>query len=238
MENQKAKEFLDIYNELDGYMRKSLNADTGTGHTQLINILSGKDKHFYAYEQDLKSFADLRNAIVHNKYSKEADPIAEPHEIIIRKYNELKNQIINPPKALSVAVRDIFTASLQDKAIDIMKIMHQKVYTHIPITENDLFVGVFSENVILSYLTEKEMTFIDKDTLIKDFLDFLPLEKHLSETFEFISRNKLLVDVQEIFQNSFKERKRLMVVYITENGKQTEKLLGMITPWDMFGSKN
>lgn len=38
-----------------------------------------------------------------------------------------------------------------------------------------------------------------------------------------------------MFQNSFKENKKLAVIFITENGKETESILGMITAWDLAG---
>ena len=237
MENQRSREFLTIYNEIDDYMRHLYGGeDDRIPHTELIRRLSEKNNLFYSYGQDLRSFADLRNAIVHNRYSKDADPIAEPHEIIVKRYRDIKDQLIHPPKVFSVTVNrsKIYSALLKDKAIDVMNIMHKKVYTHVPVLENGILVGVFSENVILSYLTKKEIALIDKDTLIKDFEEFLPIGKHLSEIFKFVSRDELLIDVQEMFQNSLKENKRLAVIYITENGKVDENILGMVTPWDMF----
>ena len=35
------------------------------------------------------------------------------------------------------------------------------------------------------------------------------------------------------FQDALKRRERLCMVFVTANGKQREKLLGIITAWDM-----
>ena len=74
--------------------------------------------------------------------------------------------------------------------------------------------------------------------LIEEFRDFIPLEKHTSEYFEFVGRNALLSDVENLFRIGLKARKRIAVVFITEKGKQSEKILGIITAWDIAGKQN
>lgn len=233
-------EFLEIYNDLDKYMRRMLNVDDFVGHTELTKRMGLKNKIFKRYKDDLSDFAMLRNAIVHNPDKKYAEPIAEPHDYILNKYKEISNRVKNPPIALNViAIKSeyIYTTNMNAVALDVMKEMNKNTYTHVPVVENERIIGVFSENSVFSYMVKKEDVLIEKDVKIKEFADFIPLEKHESEFFKFVPKNKLVIDIEEMFQKELDNRKRLSVVFITESGKPTEKILGLITAWDVAGYK-
>lgn len=233
-------QFIHIYNELDSFMRKELKAGDEADHSYMIHEMAKRDNRtFEIYGYELRLFARLRNAIIHNPYQKNAHPIAEPHKNILEKYEYIKNLVIHQPKALSIAVPGpkIFTATLDSSLHQIMKTMLDKAYTHVPVIENGMMIGVFSENTLFSYLSERKDIIITSDAIIRDLKEFISLEKHLNEYFEFISRDAPLLEVADIFRKGLKDLKRIAVVYITEHGKQLEKPLGMITVWDLAGAR-
>jgi len=119
--------------------------------------------------------------------------------------------------------------------MEIMHEMNKNNFTHVPIMENGIMVGVFSENVIFSFLVKNEIALIEKNKKISEFVEFLPLDGHPGEYFHFIPRNSLIIDVQNIFKNQLAGNKRLGALYITENGNQNEIILGMLTAWDIVG---
>ena len=71
---------------------------------------------------------------------------------------------------------------------------------------------------------------------INDFGDLLKLSNHSNEYYEFAPKDALYTEILERFDSNYgKRQKRLVLVFITENGKSTEKLQGLITPWDILG---
>ena len=46
-------------------------------------------------------------------------------------------------------------------------------------------------------------------------------------------RKATVADVEELFAEEIKDQKRLAAVFITETGKAGEKILGLVTPWDL-----
>jgi len=235
-----SEKFLAIYNELDDYMRKELKEDTYVGHTDLIYKMARKGNNvFKCYGEDLKKYARLRNAIVHNPEKRISDPLAEPHEIIVSKYQDLLEKVLNPPLAInSIAVLkdDMYTTTLDANVLEIMKVMNKKTYTHVPIIEDGKLIGVFSENTIFSYITQKENVIIDDELKISDFIDFIPIHNHVSEIFVFVPRDITVIEIEDIFREEFENNKRISAIFITQNGKENEKLLGLITPWDVAGN--
>lgn len=235
MDNTDSEKFIALYNQLDAYMRNQLGADRYIDHSTLLREMSQKNKIFSDYLQDLRMFAEMRNMLIHNPYKKDADPLLYPHPYVTKKYAEIIELVLHPPKALSIAIPGavIFTATLDSSIQELMNIMVKKNYTHIPIIKDDVMIGVFSENTLLSYFVANREGIILKDATVKDFYEFIPLEKHMNEYFEFVSRSTLMSEIEEIFHKGVMDTKRIAVVYITESGKNTEKILGMITPWDL-----
>jgi len=235
-----AEEFLNIYNELDAIMRKWLNCGENVSHMYIIDQLGQRRGPVGTHKEELKLYARLRNAIIHNPYSETIDPIAEPHVTIVKRYAELKEKILNPPKVLAIAVpaSKIYSTTMDDYALQIMRVMDKKVYTYVPVLDaNGQIVGVFSESAVFSYLVKNEVCKVGADTIIKEFEEVIPIESHASETFEFVTPKTTLAEVQDLFEHGLTERQRLGVVYVTDSGKRAGQLLGMITAWDLAGSQ-
>lgn len=231
-----AERFIVIYNEMDRYMRKRLDEDERISHTDLIRRMAKRSKVFSKHKDDLMLFARLRNSIVHNPYNNEMDPIAEPHDKALLRYKEVRDKVLNPPVALeTIAVRDknIYSVTREEAVFDVMNVMKENNYTHVPVVENGIMIGVFSESTIFSYMTQNESIAIKKDTKIEEFEEFLPIQKHDNEFFSFVHKDTLVIEVEELFQRRFQGKKRLCLVFITDTGKVKEKILGLITPWDI-----
>lgn len=233
-----AEQFIAIYNEIDDYMRIQLREKDTVSHTRLIGTMASKGYYvFRNYGKDLEQYAKLRNAIVHNPNSKQYNPIAEPHEIVVLKYQEIFDKVLNPPLALeklAIKRESIYTTTLHTNTLDVMKTMNSKTYTHVPVIVDEKLVGVFSENTLFSYIADKEVVFIDELT-INDFIDYLPIHDHVSEIFVFVPRTITVYEIEDIFRREFKDNKKISAIFITEKGREDEKLLGIITPWDIAG---
>lgn len=237
MENKYSRKFQEIYNKLDQHLRKQLEIDDYVSHIHVIKLASEKYSIINSVKDELIQFAQLRNAIVHNPDRKDAHPIAEPHQLIVDKYQIVLNQVLNPKKVSSIAVlkKDIYSTSLDDISINVMKMMNRKAYTHAPVLENDKVIGVFSENVVFSYLVKNEIAGADEKVKIEEFSEFLPLDSHPSEFFKFISMGTLVLDVKKLFEEELNKNKRLGAVFLTNNGRESGKLMGLLTAWDLAG---
>ena len=233
---QLADRFLTIYNIIDKEMRRLLAVDDNVNHAKLIADLVKLSPLFEEYEQDLRLFAKLRNAIVHNPYKSDADPIAEPHESAVDRYSDIKNIILNPPKALgtiAIPSSKIYSINLDENAFDVMEKMNSNVFTHVPVYDEKRLVGIFSENTLFSYVVTLSKVSWDKSLMIRDFSDILSLNYPKSECFIFAHKDSTIFDIKKIFKEYFCQNKRVAVVFITENGKADEDILGMITAWDI-----
>lgn len=232
-----AEKFIGIYNEIDRYMRKSLDEDERIGHVDLIKKMVKKSRVFAKNKDELMLFARLRNSIVHNPYNSEIDPIAEPHEKIVIKYKDIRDKVLDPARALdtiAVTGKKIYSVTEEEFVVDVMEIMKDNGYANVPVVDKEgMITGVFSENTVFSYIIENEGAQIRRSTKISEFMEFTPMERHESEFFVFVPKNSLVIEVEELFQKKLKGKKKLALVFITETGKVKEKILGLVTAWDI-----
>jgi len=230
--------FIKIYNQLDNFMRTSLEGDVKSSHVYLIDTLAKKSHLFKHYKNDLKEFAELRNAIVHNTHfcgNTYGDIIAEPHDVVVEMYEDLYDKVSLPKVAKDLYRRiddkSVMTATLDFKIIDIIKNMYNKTYTCVPIIENKKLVGVFSENVLLSLIAQKGIYDFNNIT-VNDIIQLTDIDSHYGEYFAFCKVKDNIFDLKELFQDKT-NKKRLEMVFVTGNGQRNEDIIGVISAWDL-----
>ncbi len=234
-----SQKFLAIYNELDDFMRHDLNAEHYVSHSDLIHKMIKKGNSvFDYYYQDLKSFARLRNAIVHNPDKKTADPIAEPHDDIVKQYQELLGKVVRPELALdslAIPMDKLYAVTLDTNVLKAMKIMNKHILSYLPIIEKYKLIGVFSDSTLFDYILRHQHTIIDANLIISDLGETIDIDNHISEAFIFTKKDTTVIEIEDIFRKGFKDNKRIAVVFITEDGTETGMLLGLVSAWEVAG---
>lgn len=234
-----AEQFIYIFNEIDSHLRKISRMDQTASHMFVIDQLAERNKLVRNHKDELKMFARLRNAIVHNPFGSEIDIIAEPHPDIVEKYRALKDQLMHPAMALAAAIppKRIYSTAMDANAREVMQVMVKRNFSYVPVLDSQNHIsGIFSENTVFLYLTRNEVCAVDDRTLINEFAEYLPLDQHVSEHFEFAGKDATLDDVRDLFEQRLAERERLGAVFITEKGRRDEAIMGMLTAWDIAGN--
>ncbi len=197
-----------------------------------IKELKNKHREPYYSQYDFIDFCrECRNRISHDGY--ENDFIFYGDEMI-KKLDEVIEEIKHPYKVYDKATKNIYSANLNDNVRKVMLEMINKNYTHIPVYNNNRLVGIFSEGVLFNYLYKNEIVEIDENTLFSDIIDFISLNNS-KEIIKFVDRNKLYDDVCLEFIHEFKKGSKLSCVLVTQNGKEQEKVIGILTAWDILG---
>lgn len=205
----------------------------------LIEKLSKKDTYIERKKDEIDMIRKIRNLNAHNR-GENHKYIVYPSPEINNKLEKIINEIKNPPMIYNTSIcikrKDIYSKNLDDRIYDTIRIMSEKMYTHIPILENEKLVGIFSESTLLDIVKNDNKIVIDEKTNFSNIKNYLKIENHSMEDFQFISKTKNLYDVEKIFKNYFSRNKRIGCIFITDNGKSTENILGMLTAWDILGN--
>ena len=183
----------------------------------------------------------MRNALVHEYEGKKRE-VGTPTAWTINRLKKLIKAIKKPPKALDIAVRKshIYFCYLNSQVSEVLKQMAKNTYTHVPVLdEKEKFVGVFSESSVVAWLglSWRERALRLQDVKIKDLLPYI--KKPINDFWEFIPRDMDVYSIKEKFHTATlrkvgKTFQRLGVLFVTEHGRPDEKIIGLITAWDLY----
>lgn len=234
--NKKTETFIKLFNQLEKLLElKTGKYDFESFNTKLNNLCEKFPLYRY-FKQDLEQINKIRNAIVHEYIETE---LAIPSNWTIKKLEEIIQAIKRPPTALAIATpeKNIFSCNLNSLISEVIKKMAKSTYTHVPVIDNGKFIGVFSESSLVTWLGGKAEKggFILEETKIRDIISFI---KPINDFWEFIPRNMNVYEIREKFYQATLEKigktfKRLGVLFVTQNGRENEKIIGLVTAWDL-----
>lgn len=226
MKKQITKDFLNLYSQWEQYLKSRYGKkDMYSLSKNFLSDEKDRCKKEGISENHLLGLVNIRNAYAHSSELLE-----------ITKYaNVLLRRLINifVKKALDIATpkNKIYSANLNTKVFKVMRQMAEHLYTHVPIISGNKFYGVFSENTILKIMISKTEI---KNLRIKDVLKIIKkTEEESTDAYRFLPIESSFYDVYQLFQEYIDHGKRLGVVFLTENGKESGNICGLITAWDL-----
>lgn len=227
--------FLTAFDQLDAVMREHLGRGPGDAHAGVLEAFATKNSVVRRERTTLRRCAELRNLLQHAPDRARFDPFATPNEKLVERYEEIVRAVVNEPRAgeRSVARSKLFVATLSDPVVATMETMAVRGYSQVPVLDDERIIGVFSESTPFAIVAETKELLLDRSWKLDDIRKHLAIDRQINERFEFIARAARWTSVEELFTEMREQGRRLGAVFVTENGKPNERLLGMITPWDL-----
>lgn len=216
--------YIEKFQELEDILTKGTNKS-------FSDVLEEKKIKIIQEEYSfLKSCKNIRNILSHNNQTS----LIIPTEDLINRVEKIIN--ILKKTVFDISIKEIYTKKMSDNLLLTLKDMREKIFTHVPILDDDEnIVGVLSESSVFNYIAKETEIVLELGLLkISDISSELSLERE-NESFIFVPRKMKVVELKNKFSAKFLDKERLGAVFITENGKSTEKLLGIITSWDICG---
>ena len=221
--------FIEKYKNLEQIIRTEYSLDASISLDSAID----NDYRLKKDRKDLRLLRDIRNLLQHQEKIKGKyiiEPIPETLELLDNLIIKFKNK----QRCIDYCIKkqNICYRKFNDNISDAIIEMNMNSYTHIPILDNDVVQGIFNENSIFNYLADNKI--IEIDGTFEDIANYLSLNARKNEEYKFIDKNYKVEKLKQDIEDAKKRNKRLDIAFITENGKQTEKLLGLITIWDII----
>ena len=220
-----------LYNELDDLLRKKYHLDMNASgvyfHESNVDPQTAGNLHM---------LRELRNYIVHEKRPNTIDACTVTNDSILY-LQKMIDKVKKPKRAIDVCVpkEQVLFATLTSTIQPLMAKMLERNISHVPVLDaNGLVYGVFSGATMFAYIASQDAITVQKTTIMKQFNDFLPIHKHIGERYWFIAKNAPIEDVIALFGKTMKDGKKLKMLFVTENGKPEERILGLITPWNIL----
>ncbi|PIC63212.1 hypothetical protein CSV79_12780 [Sporosarcina sp. P13] len=225
-----SERFLVAYNRIDKSLMKITDLPSHLSFAKKVD----KAKHQHAliahYEDDLKEFGSLRNAIVHNRTGLDY-AIAEPHDVIVETIELIEKKLSHPVTVKELFERKVHTLQADESLAAGLKIVREKNFNQLPIYQKGKFIGLITANGIMNWLAGQENENISRE--IPTLLDIYNHEKR-KKTYRFVKSTMSVYEAEGYFRKSIISGNRLEALLITEQGGKDEKLIGIITPLDLL----
>ncbi len=222
--------FLEKYRELENIVRTEFSLSVDESAVSYLERHSA----YRSIRAELAYCREVRNLLIHNPRVHNAYAV-EPSEGMISLLEATIQRVKKPLRAMDIAVgiEQIYWRTIDDFVLPVMIVMNEKSISHIPILENGIVKGVFSDNTIMEYLLDETIIEAAGNMRFSDLKKYLPMETHKSDSFRFIARDKLVAEINDIFADAVAKSDRIGLLFVTAHGRKTEKLLGIITAWDL-----
>jgi CBS domain-containing protein len=195
-----------------------------------------KRSEFKDIRYELNYCREVRNLLQHNQKLDEEFAV-QPGEKMIELLDMVIERIKNPVRCCDVAIpfNDLVWRSMDDMVMPTIKLMNDRNISHVPILKDRRVVGDFSANCVFPFLLGAEDCHIDSSTRFRDLNKYLVLDAHPSETFKFIPYDEKLSYAEKLYEENYDNHDRIGLIFLTQNGKPDERLLGILTSWLILG---
>lgn len=231
--NRRTQEFLDLYKQMEDALEDKYR--NSRRHYSSVVFEFSKDYESAPVRDQLDVCREIRNLLTHNP-NLGGEPVVQPSKSVVQAMREVLEFVRRPPLAIEFATKGdrVMKAALNQKVLRVMEIMDKNGFSHIPVMRDGQFSGVFSVGSMFRYLLKNGGKGITPETTIGDLGKQIDVREHM-ENYAFVSKDESYIAVRKIFERVRGRNQRISVVFVTETGAQSERLLGMLTPWDVLG---
>ncbi|MCQ2556337.1 MAG: CBS domain-containing protein, partial [Clostridia bacterium] len=160
---------------------------------------------------------------------------AEPHDDIVKQIENLAELISKPPHAIDrVGNKEVITIAVDVKISVVMELMARTGYSNLPVYEDNKLLGVINARKLLNVLGNKVAEGVNLQEYIENtsVVDVVSLMG--DDYFFVIADENLTIDAA---MNYFENNRKLMIILLTKDGKESGKPLGIISHADIIDMK-
>ncbi|MGB4406049.1 MAG: hypothetical protein WBI82_04220 [Sphaerochaeta sp.] len=215
-----ASEFLQIFTRLENWMKERVEKKGYMDFPSMIANLEGSCRQIHSNSIFLNKMGKLRNLIVH-----ENPALAEPSKEVICKFGKIVESIMMPPKLVQYCTINPAFVSKSKFLPEVLRHMLKHDFSQVIVQDEGEYRLLSREGVSKWVEANIDNEFaIITGTKVSEVLAY-----EEKTNCEYVSRS---TDVFAFIDIIGSPKKRVQAVIVTENGKVTEKPIGIATIWD------
>ena len=234
MGNDRVDEFLDLYKQLEQSLKINYFSDSGRYESVVARFENSSASG--DLKDEIGSIREIRNLLQHHP-KVGGQYIVEPSDSIMDALRKAIRRASHPKLAIDFGVPEqrIFKTTLESGLMRVIRVMQERGFSHVPVIEEGKLYGVLSAYSVFEFIAQQGVAILTDTTKVKAMCDYLPVGKHKNEYYLFMPKTATFTDADKAFEKRDNRGRRLVVIFITETGKQDEPILAMLTPWSVVG---
>jgi hypothetical protein len=226
----RAEEFIQLFNRVENFLSQLVRPEKFKPFSQLVDAASALSAAVRASSGDLKQFAKLRNAIVHDA-DYPPHVVAVPSQEALLRFKGIAQDVMEPKALIPTFATQVHCFSPTDNLPNVLRFMRKEDFSQVIIRASDGRLTMLTVEGITRWLAddvEGNQNSADKVTLDS----VLALEP--PGCFITMGPDKTIFDAADAFTNSVHHQAtRLYAIAITESGGESDEPIGFVTPWDL-----
>lgn len=224
-----SKRFLDAFVAIENHLRKLARADRFKSASELVEAVGASNPAVRHHASDIREYADLRNAIVHER--SDGHVIAEPNDAAVIAIERLAALVTKPPAVYPKFQAAVKLFQSSDSIASALDFMAQYSFSQVPIADQGRFVGLLTNNTIARWLGKKIVDDILSlaETQIADVMRFGEEPRNHA----FLGKEATVYEAIGLFRDFEASGQRIDAILLTDHGRSTESILGLITTTDL-----
>jgi hypothetical protein len=226
----RAEEFIQLFNQVETFLSHLVKPEKFMPFFKLVDAGSDLSAAVRANSADLKRFANLRNAIVHDA-GYPPHIVAEPSQEALLKFKGIAQDVLEPKRLMPTFATQVRCFSVGDNLSGVLRFMRKNDFSQVIVRGSDGRLSMLSVEGITKWLADEMEG--NQNSASKGTLDsVLALEPPGS--FIIMAPDKTIFDAADAFRNSIHHKAtRLYAIAITEQGGDSDEPIGFVTPWDL-----
>ena len=232
-DKSRAARFLTLYRQLEGLLEKRYERRASGGGNVVMEYLKDPDSEPMRAEIDL--CRRIRNILSHNVEAS-GEPVVEPSQGAIERMEAIIEYVKHPVMAINYGTPSdkIMFAHPNDLVMNVMRHMVKNGYSHVPVSDQNRLVGVFSSGSLMLFAARKGLSQVRDELRIGEMKDAIGFGDKRSERFLFLPADATLNEVRQAFEKRPERNHRLAVVFLTEDGTWRTPVRALLTSWDVL----
>lgn len=149
----RALEFLAAFNDIEAFLRAELDAEKSDSFKWMCTQAAKRGILSPGQADDLREYAELRNAISHGQY-RDFRPIADPLPETVADIQHIRDALLKPVLATAVVGTDskVVTFAPHDDIAEPLASLRETGFTQFPIYDGGSCVGLLTANAIARWV--------------------------------------------------------------------------------------
>lgn len=221
-----ASRFINAFAMIETECRRIVGDGRYTKFYMLLEQAAKINSTIRQYQIDLQEYADLRNAIVHER-TEEGTVIAQPVDWVVERIEKIARLLSSPALLKDHFLKPVKTCRPEDSVLDAYQLMKTLGTSKLPIYTEGRFFGLLTLEMIAEWAVFRQA----EDEVPSVQTIFKPQVK--TEKVLFLSKEATVETALEMFEETMRRGVHLLAIIISAEGERNQKPEGILTIADL-----
>ena len=217
--------YLDAFNAIEKWLRDQTPGSERHDFPTLVELASERHHGVRRHASKLKDLNRFRNFVVHDFSQSKA--LAMPTNWAADLITAVRTELLTPEPLLSFAAKPVATCQPSDGITLAVTKMREGKFSQIPVCDDSKCLGLLTAETIARWLSAELP--INGGLVEEQSIANVLGHQEDPDNHTFVGRSANVDDALAAFEAFMARGKRLDAVLITQNGRPTEGLLGVVT---------